>query len=384
MPNVRPEQGPTDSGPTDSGPTDSGPTDSGPNPGPTVDVAVPCYRYGEMLPTAVRSVLDQEGVTVRVLVIDDASGDGSADVAAELAAADDRVTVSVHEQNRGHIATFNEGVMEWAAADYTMLLSADDALPPGALRRATALMEADPDVAFVYGNALDWDGSLPLPPARTAGAEWKIYSGQEWLRRRFALGVNPVSSPAAIVRTSVQKQAGGYDPELLHTSDLEVWMRLALYGKVGFIAHADQAYVRGHASNMSVAYEDRDGGVGDLRMRLLAYTTLVRKSAGRLRDAERLERKVRRRLAGDALLRVSRSYDKGRYDERAARLLVEFASETVGGAAQLNKLPEWHALRVRTTLGQKASAMLSPLVLTAAARRLRQVWRRRRLDRAGV
>ncbi len=77
---------------------------------PQVDVVIPCFRYGAMLPDAVHSVLSQEGVEVRVLIIDDASGDGSADVARALARADSRVEVWVHEQNQGNTRTPDEGV----------------------------------------------------------------------------------------------------------------------------------------------------------------------------------------------------------------------------------------------------------------------------------
>src|SRR3954453_7878821 len=81
----------------------------------TVSVVIPCYRYGDYLPASVRSALDnQPGVDVRVLIIDDASPDDSADKAHALAASDDRIEVWVHEQNRGHIATYNEGLLEWA------------------------------------------------------------------------------------------------------------------------------------------------------------------------------------------------------------------------------------------------------------------------------
>ena len=37
-----------------------------------------------------------------------------------------------HPVNRGHIATYNEG-LEWASGDYLLVLSADDMLTPGAL-----------------------------------------------------------------------------------------------------------------------------------------------------------------------------------------------------------------------------------------------------------
>ena len=155
---------------------------------PRVDVAIPCYKYGAMLPTAVRSVLDQEGVDVRVLIIDDASGDGSADVALGLARGDDRIQVSAHEHNKGHISTFNEGVPDWPQGDYVLLLSADDALTPGAMRRASRLMESNPAVSFVYGPAISWDGTLPLPAARNGVPDQVIHSGLDWIsRERFPL-----------------------------------------------------------------------------------------------------------------------------------------------------------------------------------------------------
>ena len=112
---------------------------------PTVSVVVPCYNYARYLRDAVDSVLSQEGVDVDVLIVDDYSSDGSAEVASSLAAGDERVRVIVHGQNVGHIATYNEGLAS-VAGDYVVLLSADDMLTPGALAGATSLMEARPNV----------------------------------------------------------------------------------------------------------------------------------------------------------------------------------------------------------------------------------------------
>src|SRR3954452_12366736 len=134
---------------------------------PTVSVVIPCYRYGHFLERCVRSALDQEGVDVRVLIIDDASPDDSAEVALRLAAADARVEARVHEVNRGHIATYNEGLLDWADGDYSVLISADDLLTPGSLARATAVMEADPRIGFAYGHAAWWRDDQPLPSPRS-------------------------------------------------------------------------------------------------------------------------------------------------------------------------------------------------------------------------
>jgi len=346
----------------------------------SVDVVVPCYRYGEVLPTAVGSVLDQTGVDVRVLIIDDASGDGSADVARALAEADDRVEAREHERNRGHIATYNEGLLEWAKADYAVLLSADDALTPGALARATALLDANPSVGFAYGRPLHWDGSMPLPPARTAPRGWAVYDGQSWLRRRFAVGNGCITSPEVVVRTDLQQRVGGYDPDLPHTGDIEMWMRFALYGDVGYLRGVDQAYYRVHGANMSTAYYGASG-VRDLQQRLAAYTALLGRSNGRLRSAPVLERRLRRTLARDALQRAGRAYDKGRSDVEPVAEMIDFARTAYD---DVTRLPEWHTLRLRQRLGPRVSSALRPLVLTAAGRRVRRRWRLERWRRQGV
>src|SRR5262245_37190836 len=141
----------------------------------SVSVVIPCYKYGNFLEECAESVLDdQPGVDVRVLIIDDASPDDSAEVAQKIAARDPRVEVVAHSTNRGNIATFNEGLMEWADGDYCMLLSADDRLTPGALRRATELLDANSSVGFVYGHALWCVEGAPVPTARTTTRGWSV------------------------------------------------------------------------------------------------------------------------------------------------------------------------------------------------------------------
>lgn len=100
----------------------------------SIDIVVPCYQYARFLRDCVTSVLTQDIQNLRVLVIDDASNDNSAEIAAQLASEDPRVEVSIHRSNRGHIATYNEGI-DWASSDYFLLLSADDLLAPGSSAR---------------------------------------------------------------------------------------------------------------------------------------------------------------------------------------------------------------------------------------------------------
>jgi len=331
-----------------------------------VDVVIPCYNYGRFLTECVTSTLqDQRGTDIRVLIIDDASEDDSAEIAHKLAAADSRVEVVVHRTNRGHIATFNEGLFEWADGDYCVLLSADDKLTAGALGRAVAFMDKHPNVGFVYGHAVPIRPGRLHPSARTKAWGSTIWPGHAWATRRFQVADGCMSSPEVVVRTSVQHQVGRYDSRLPHTSDVEMWMRLALYADVGYI-RADQAYYRLHDSNMSNAYA---AALPSLRERRRAFEVLLEHAGDRLANAAQLSDIVRRQLARQALSAVARAYDSGRTDQVPVEELIEFAFDCWPAAGRLNS---YRGLQLRRRIGPTLMPYLRLLNLYAPVRRVKE------------
>jgi glycosyltransferase involved in cell wall biosynthesis len=344
---------------------------------PTVSVVVPCYKYGHVLGDCVRSILDQDGVDVRVLIIDDASPDDSAQVALALAAEDDRVEVRVHAQNKGHIATYNEGLLEWADGEYSVLISADDKLTPGSLARATAVLERNPSVGFVYGHAMWWRDSEPLMPARVDVKGVTVWSGREWFGIMCRLGHNVISSPEVVVRTALQQQLGGYDPALPHTGDAEMWMRFALHADVAYIKGVDQAYYRIHDKQMTV---ERVPYV-DLMQRKAAYDAVFEAHGDRVPDATRLRRRAARTMAKEALWRACRAYERRRMDSTPTAELIEFARTTY---PDLTRLPEYWGLRWRQVVGPRVAPYLQPIILSAVHRKVRTALWWRHWARQGV
>src|SRR5262245_17571418 len=114
-----------------------------------------------MLEACVRSVLSQDGVQARVLIVDDASPDDPEAIGRRLAAHDGRVEFWRHSENRGHIATYNEA-LEWVTGEYCMILSADDMLTPRSLLRATRVMDAHPEIGFSYGRDITFRHAPPV------------------------------------------------------------------------------------------------------------------------------------------------------------------------------------------------------------------------------
>lgn len=330
---------------------------------PRVTVVIPCYNYGRFLASCVHSVLAQEHVDLEVLVMDDASTDDTPAVAAELARRHPRVKVVRHEHNHGHIATYNEGLLSLATGDYLVLLSADDMLTPGSLARATAVMEAHPQVGLVYGHPRVVRDDA-VPPARVGGRGVLIWEGDAWIRAQCRRGLNSIYSPEACVRASVQRAVGGYNPELPHTGDLEMWLRCASVASVARV-NSDQAYRRIHgASMMQTAHA---GLLADLRGRSAAYETFFAgPGAGRTAARQDLA-SARRRLAGEALEYACAQLRSGSAGPAEVADYVAFAAAVQGE----DESPSWLWREYRALAGgeRRPAAPRAALLRYSAARR---------------
>lgn len=270
----------------------------------TVQVLVPCYNYGRYLRECVQSVLGQPGVDVDVLVIDDCSSDNTPEVCAELVAADRRVRFIRHGTNKGHIATYNEGIAQ-IRGDYFVLLSADDLLTPGALARSTSLMDANPEVGMTYGHAISF--SDQLPQARTSSSSTSVWDGRKWMRHVCRSGKNFIICPEAVVRSNIQTRIGGYSPDLPHSGDMEMWLRVASISDIGYVRGPDQAYYRVHPLSMQRTVHA--GLLFDLVARHAAFKAVFEKEGAFLPQREELYGLARRALVSIAIYHARKLCD---------------------------------------------------------------------------
>ena len=307
----------------------------------TVRAVIPNYNYARFLPGCVRTILNQQGVDVQVLIIDDASQDESRQVAAALAIRDSRVEVRYHAANHGHIQTFNEG-LEWAVnVPYVLVLSPDDGLTPGALQRACDLFEAHPEVGFVYGLAKVFRGDGPLPEISSKPAQFKTYRGVDWFATRCQEGYNCIYSPEVVMRSKILLTAGAkYLEDLPHTADFELWMRLALHGDVGVVDGPYQACYRDHDLGMHRA---QFGDVlASMPQEKKAIDILFEQQADKIPDREHLRKIASERLAARTLWEACQALDRG--DNGQAAALQHLATDLCG---DIRGLREYHDLLKR-------------------------------------
>ena len=315
-----------------------------------VDVIVPCHNYGEMLEACVRSALTQEHVAVRVLIMDDASTDSTETVGRRLAAIDKRVEYRRHAINRGHIATYNEA-LAGVTGDYCVILSADDLLTPGSFSRATRFMEMHPEVGLAFGRDITFRHAPPVAiTSAPAHCHGRIRRYPEFLERSCRLGQTGIQAPTAMVRASLHRIVGGYLPELPHTADTEIWLRMAAHAAVAEL-DADQAFRRLHQHNMSLEYSP----LRRLEEQKRAFD--IHFNQFRLHPAVAAFEPLLNQAIGEAgFWSAAHAFEAG--DEASCHAFLAFAAAT---SPDVVHTPAWRRFRWKRRIGAPLWRWLRPL-----------------------
>lgn len=335
---------------------------------PTVSVIIPCFNYARFLQQCVQSVLSQAEVDVDVIIVDDASTDGSLALATALASRDHRVRVFSNAVNSGPVVTFNRGLVE-ATGEFVVRLDADDMLTPGSLRRAAEVMMTLPNVGLVYGRPVHFSDTPPRR-VRTKTRGWLVWEGLDWLALRCRGGTNVITSPEVVMRRAVLMRVGG-QRSLPHTHDMEHWLRIATACDVAYVVGVDQAWHRDHPASLSASLPD----IEVMRERLRAFETVLDQAD---RHGELLSL-ARQALGSEAIDAAARLLDHGQDDEHVDELL-RFGHEC---APSLTSSPSWRMVQRRRyrrgcgpePVSERAKSLFARLGRRYTLARRRSRWR---------
>ena len=191
---------------------------------PTVSVVIPAYRASSDIPDALFSVFEQSFSDFEVIVVDDGSPDREA-LGAAIEPFRSRIRY-IEQSNLGAGAARNTAI-DAAGGRYLAFLDADDRWSPDFLRRQVAFLDANPDYAIVYCDAI-LTGETPLAGSRFM--ETAPSSGDVTLVSLIAQQCNVILS-TVVARREAIVGAGGFDAALRRGQDFEPWLRLALGGE---------------------------------------------------------------------------------------------------------------------------------------------------------
>jgi glycosyltransferase involved in cell wall biosynthesis len=162
-----------------------------------VSIVLPCYNEAPNVANAVRAAIvaaEAHAADFEVIVVDDGSSDGTAQVAAQLADADRRVRLIMHPSNRGYGGAVRSGLRA-ARMPWVLLTDADLQFD---LRELKLFVPLAGEADLIAG----WRIARQDPPHRRLNA-----AAWNWLmRRRFDLPVRDVDCAFKLVRRDVLEQ----------------------------------------------------------------------------------------------------------------------------------------------------------------------------------
>ena len=189
---------------------------------PKVSVILPVHNRADVLPRAIESVLGQELGDFELVVVDDGSTDGSAEVA-ELFG-DERIRLIRLDRNRGGNVARNEGIRA-ARAPLIAFLDSDDRYFPDKLAWTAAEFERRPKLELLVDSFI----KVQPPGARKAEVVRRnpVIDEREQFRTTLFTRRLWKATPAITVRRQIAIEAGLFDETLRRLQDFDFLIRVS-------------------------------------------------------------------------------------------------------------------------------------------------------------
>lgn len=201
---------------------------------PLVSIVTPVHNTAPYLAECIESVLRQRYAHWELVVVDNASTDGSGDIVRRYATRDPRVRLVRHEQLVPQVPNYNRCIGEVSPrARYVHLLEADNWLFEDCLDKMVALAEAHPRVGIVSAyNATETRLRLTgLPLAR------RVVDGRELARMHLAGDAYLFGAPSTVLMRAdvVRARRPFYDESYLLAEDLSACYEALRNWDFGFV-----------------------------------------------------------------------------------------------------------------------------------------------------
>jgi len=198
---------------------------------PLVSVIVPVYNGEDFLGDALASIRQQDYCPLEIVIVNDGSTDGTAELAAALGQDIDWI----HQENSGPSAARNAGLAT-ARGEFIAFLDADDLWPPGKLQAQVELLLANSAAEIVLGR-IQCIGHSGTPQSVAADSEGFLFG--------VLLG-------GAVFRKSVFSKVGFFDEDLRYSEDHD-WFFRAREQNTSIISIPRVTLLyRRHGNNMTV------------------------------------------------------------------------------------------------------------------------------------
>ena len=216
---------------------------------PLVSVILPSYNYARYLPERIESILSQSMQDFELILLDDASTDGSADILRSYADCDKVTALNINSANSGSpFSQWLQGI-SLARGKYIWIAEADDLATPDFLEKSVAVMERHPECVLAFSGSvcIDSEGrhigidhdrweEKRKPPKPDS---FSIFSGHDYIRRNLYWRSYIYNASGVIFRRDVlsgaRREQAGKSASMRNSGDWLFWTVVASAGHVAEI-----------------------------------------------------------------------------------------------------------------------------------------------------
>ena len=203
-----------------------------------VSAVIPAYNYASGIGRAIHSILNQTLPVNEIVVVDDGSNDGTADVVESYG----HPVTCIRQANQGPSGAYNTGIRN-ARSEWIAFLDQDDEWFPDHIENAWKRIHEHPEIAW-YCAALERRSEEGKPIFRSHVKDSLLHDGiiEDYFLAEAKTRLTPTAS-IMLVRKSVLEETGLFNTELLRGADLDLWFRIALkYPRIAYSKSAGCIY----------------------------------------------------------------------------------------------------------------------------------------------
>ena len=215
---------------------------------PLVSVVLPVYNSDEYLLPAVMSFMAQTYNNLEIIAIDDGSTDNSLSILELLSARDPRISL-ISRENRGLVATLNEGISA-ARGHLIARMDSDDIAYADRIQRQVATFEASPELCLVGMHA-----DFLFPGNRVLKSSATKVSQHEIRIKNIFDGF--FIHPSVMLNKLLLSDELYYDNKYIHSEDFDLWRRITTSRPVAFINEPGLAWRQGHNSIRKLYFKEQ-------------------------------------------------------------------------------------------------------------------------------
>ena len=204
-----------------------------------VSICIPVYNSENTIKVTLESVLEQTYSNIEIIVIDNCSTDNTWQIINSFT--DSRIKKFKNDTNIGMVRNWNK-CLEYATGVYVHFLCGDDVLTPDSIEKKVNLADADDGISLVFSATEIINEADEVVLTRRQFKKDCVLNGAKLARKSFK-SKNLYGEPSNVLfRRQFLAETGLFNVNLIYSIDWEMWLRLSVVGKVGYVCEPLMKY----------------------------------------------------------------------------------------------------------------------------------------------